>query len=192
MPFKSTHLHVARVDATTWRLRHALTYIGTDDTIVVPVGFVTDFASVPRSLQWLAPSTGTYTLAAIVHDWLCEHMRDGKAALPAPGCQLGDTWDRIVTSRDADGLFRRIMREQGVRPVQRWLLWAGARVGAIRNPHRRPGTLRDLPALAATAVVAAPFVLPVLVLIWIARLAYDIAEGLAGWFAEPFTTEETS
>lgn len=186
MPFRSKHLHVSRVDERTWRLRHALTYEGTTDTIVVPAGYETDFASVPRSLQWLAPSTGKYTLAAILHDWLCTNILGGRVYLPTPNGP--DAYTLSISARDADGLFRRVMREEGVGVVQRWLLWSGVRIGAIVNRHRRPGTLRDVPALLAGAVVCAPFVLPPLLFIGVARLAYTVAEGLAGWFdgsAEP-------
>ncbi len=38
--------------------------------VVVPKGFVTDLASIPRGLWWLLPPFGTYVDAAIVHDRL--------------------------------------------------------------------------------------------------------------------------
>ena len=38
--------------------------------IVVPAGFVTDFASTPRALWSVIPPTGRYQLAAVVHDFL--------------------------------------------------------------------------------------------------------------------------
>ena len=185
MPFKNKHLHVSRVDERTWRLRYPLTYVGTDDTIVVPSGFETDFASVPRSLQWLAPATGKYTLAAILHDYLCSLMHNGWACPPNyAGLAMTE-----ISARDADGLFRRVMREEGVGVVQRWLLWSGVRIGAIRNPHRRPGTLRDVPCWLGGAILCAPFVLPPLLFIGIARLAYTVAEGFAGWL-QPNPAEE--
>lgn len=36
---------------------------------VVPVGFVTDFASVPRFAQSIVPRIGTYTKATVMHDY---------------------------------------------------------------------------------------------------------------------------
>ena len=177
MPFINRELSVQLVDERNWSLIDDLRYQGRDDTIVVPAGYVTDYASVPRCLQWLAPSTGRYTLAAVLHDFLCDRMFLG-------GVQLHPGTDREVniSARDADGLFRRVMREEGVRPVQRWLLWAGVRIGAIRNPHRRPGTLRDVPCLLAGAVVCAPFILPPLACIGVSRLAYTVAEWIGSWF----------
>ena len=75
---------------------------GRSQYFVVPVGFRTDFATVPLPVAWLVPRFGAYTLAAILRDWLCtEGIRSG-----------------AVTSREADGIFRRIMRESGV-PVLR-------------------------------------------------------------------------
>jgi len=49
-----------------------LTYqIGDSDTsIVVPRGFVTDFASIPSIFWTVAPPTGRYQWAAVVHDYL--------------------------------------------------------------------------------------------------------------------------
>lgn len=190
MPFLNKALLVSRFDERTWELEAPLRYQGNDDLIVVPAGFRTDFASVPRSLQWLAPSTGKYTLAAVLHDYLCSGMVNGFVPVPTGSGPL-DPWT-LISSREADGLFRRVMREEGVGPVQRWLLWSGVRIGAIRNRHRRPGTLRDVPTLLAGAIVCAPFILPPLVLIGLARFVYTVAEGLAGWFAEPFYAEEAS
>lgn len=39
----------------------------------IPVGFVTDFTSVPRWLWSLIAPTGQYNLAAIIHDYLYTH-----------------------------------------------------------------------------------------------------------------------
>ena len=38
--------------------------------IMVPAGFVTDLASIPRLFWNILPPFGKYTRAAIVHDWL--------------------------------------------------------------------------------------------------------------------------
>ena len=39
----------------------------------VPVGFITDFASVPRLLWDILPPNGIYGKAAVIHDMLYEH-----------------------------------------------------------------------------------------------------------------------
>lgn len=38
--------------------------------VIVPRGFETDFASIPRSMGWLYPPDGPWAIAAVVHDWL--------------------------------------------------------------------------------------------------------------------------
>lgn len=40
-------------------------------TVVVPVGFSSDGASVPRFMWAIYPPFGAYLEAAIVHDWFC-------------------------------------------------------------------------------------------------------------------------
>lgn len=60
-------------DGTYWYLREPLRWFGGETPaveVVVPAGFVTDFASVPRVLWWLFSRWGKYGNAAVVHDWL--------------------------------------------------------------------------------------------------------------------------
>jgi hypothetical protein len=69
-----------RTDGVNWYLLEPFLYncdgVPSDNsfiqpkTIMVPAGFVTDFASVPRSLWSLYPPWGSYGLAAILHDFL--------------------------------------------------------------------------------------------------------------------------
>jgi hypothetical protein len=56
----------------TWELVEDFTVETSKGTIIIPKGFKTDLASSPR-LAWIfIPPFGRYTLAAIVHDYLCE------------------------------------------------------------------------------------------------------------------------
>lgn len=51
--------------------------------IVVPVGYATDFASVPRFFHRVVSPIGRHGKAAIVHDWLCDeapHTTDHRTA----------------------------------------------------------------------------------------------------------------
>ena len=67
-----------RVDADRWSLVNDLVYRGRWERFLVPAGFRTDFASVPRPVTWLVPRFGAYTLAAILPDWLVtERLRTG-------------------------------------------------------------------------------------------------------------------
>jgi hypothetical protein len=160
VPFEPGSLTVSRVDADTWQLVDELVYQGRCERFVVPAGFRTDFASVPRVVTWLVPRFGAYTLAAILHDWLCsEGIRSG-----------------AVTSREADGIFRRVMRESGVSVLRRWLMWAGVRWGALADPQRRSGWLASAAGVVAIAVLAAPLVGPPAVVILPGLLVFAVAE----------------
>ncbi|OMQ14558.1 hypothetical protein A7K94_0215800, partial [Modestobacter sp. VKM Ac-2676] len=94
MPFDPPPLTVRRVEDQCWEVVEPLVYRGRRDVFVVPAGFGTDFASVPRVAVWLFPRFGRYTLAAVLHDWLVTE-----------GLGTG-----LVGPRDADGLFRRVLR----------------------------------------------------------------------------------
>ena len=161
MPFETDHLTVRRRDDDTWLVVEPLVYRGRTDVFRVPAGFPTDFASVPRVVVWLIPRFGRYTLAAVLHDWLVSE-----------GLDTG-----VVSARDADGIFRRVMREQGVPVVRRWLMWAGVRWGALTDPRRRRGWVRSAPAVLAITVLAAPVVGPPAALILLALGVYGVVEG---------------
>lgn len=154
---------VEQLDDTRWRLIEPVRYIGSVDTFDVPAGYVTDFASVPRVAVWLIPVFGRYTLPAILHDrLLTDYLASG-----------------AITSNDVDGLFRRAMREMGVPPVKRWLMWAGVRWGALFNPVRRAGWARSAPGVIAVSVLALPVVGLPIAGVGVGLVLYGAAELLA-------------
>lgn len=69
-------------------------------TLTVPIGFVTDFASIPQPLWNVLPPVGGYDEAAVVHDYLfatqpCSwHTANGvlKEAMKVLHCR----WDKIL------------------------------------------------------------------------------------------------
>lgn len=143
-------------------LLEPLAYEGRDDRFVVPVGFVTDFATVPQFLYWLIPSYGQYTNAAVVHDWLCvqlEHEYRLEKARKAGVPTIDILFKAPANAVDTDGIFRRIMREEGVPLIRRWLMWTGVRWGAFFSPHRQRGRWRTLPQVLAISALALPFLL---------------------------------
>ena len=169
MPFEPGSLTVRRVDADRWSLADDLVYRGARERFVVPAGFRTDFATVPRMVTWLVPRFGAYTLAAILHDWLCsEGIRSG-----------------VVSAREADGIFRRVMRESGVPVLRRWRMWAGVRWDALTDERRRAGWWVSAPGVLAITVLAAPLVVPPAVAILPALLVYAVAERLVALVAPP-------
>ncbi len=167
MPFQPGSLTVSRVDANTWALVDGLLYQGRWERFVVPAGFRTDFATVPRVVSWLVPRFGAYTLAAILHDWLCtEGIRSG-----------------AVSPREADGIFRRVMRESGVPVLRRWLMWAGVRWGALTDDLRRPGWHHSAPGVLAISVLAAPLIVPPALVILPGLLVLAVAERVVALVA---------
>lgn len=76
---------------------------------VIPAGYSTDFASVPKSLWNILPPIGKHNEAALLHDWLYDN--------------------RIGTRKDADKLFLRSMRINGVRWISAQLMYLGVRIG---------------------------------------------------------------
>ena len=135
---------VKEIDAKNWEVEEPFTYTGQTQTFQIPVDTPTDFASVPRVFTWLLPRYGKYTLAAILHDYLWRSMAaEGKM-------------DYI----DADGTFRRAMRELGVPFVKRWIMWAAVRWGALVKPHGRRRWMRESWRVLLVTILALPLVLP--------------------------------
>jgi hypothetical protein len=161
MPFVSdvNAITVRRHGDDRWALTEPVVYRGSVDTFTVPRGYVTDFASIPPVVVWLIPRYGRWTPAAILHDYLLtDHLADPSEE---------DNPEHPVSSRDIDGLFRRVMRELGVSTPHRWLMWAGVRWGALVQRKRRAGWWRDAPAVLGLSLLALPLVLPgVLGAVW--------------------------
>jgi len=143
MPFRhDSSVDVQQVDDREWRLLSELRYEGKTQSFIVPVGTATDFASVPRAFVWFLPRYGRYTKAAILHDHLW------RVAVPA-----GE-----LTLPDADGIFRRAMRELEVPFLRRWLMWAAVRIGALTKPAGTTGWLRQSWQVLPLLLFALPLV----------------------------------
>ena len=67
-------LVVEKVGERLWKTyRELIYYVGEEnsvDIITVPVGFTTDFASIPSLFWMILPPDGGYTAAAVIHDFL--------------------------------------------------------------------------------------------------------------------------
>lgn len=90
-----------------WRLTKPLRYwSNTMGWIIVPEGYITDLASVPRVplAYWLAG--GLANRPAVVHDWLCEKLYSV----------------RRITWRQAADILLEAMEAEGVAPWRRWLI----------------------------------------------------------------------
>lgn len=59
------------VGSDTWCLARRFVYtMHSGERLIVPMGFVTDFASIPGMLRGVLSPTGPYAAAAVVHDYL--------------------------------------------------------------------------------------------------------------------------
>lgn len=78
-------------------------------TIIVPAGFQTDLASVPRlPVVYLFMGDRAHR-AAVIHDWIYSQG--------------------LFSRKLADAVFREASAATGVNSVVRWLMWAGVRIG---------------------------------------------------------------
>lgn len=101
-------------------------------TIVIPKGFITDFASIPRAF-WsiLPPISPFYVKAAVIHDFI--YTSQGK--LP--------NIKRVYTRKDADLLFLEIMILENAPTWKRNIMYAAVRAFgyfAWKSKERREET----------------------------------------------------
>ncbi len=163
MPFEEpAEVVVKQQGDKDWEVIAPLKYLGKHDQFVVPIPMLTDFASVPRVFVWLLPRYGRYTKAAILHDYLWRSR--------ASAGEL--SW------RDADGTFRRAMRELDVAFLRRWMMWAAVRWGSLLKPGGRKEWWKDAPAVLLASAVALPIVILPAVTILIALIVFYVVELL--------------
>lgn len=77
--------------------------------VPVPVGFVTDLASIPRAFWSLLRPDGIYSWAAILHDYLY--------------------WEQFVTRQQADDIFRFAMMDFKIEPAVIETVYLAVRTG---------------------------------------------------------------
>lgn len=122
----TTPLRVEFGDDTRWTLVEAFEFcsITTESIIRVPVGFCTDFASIPRVMWSLLPPAGPYGKAAVVHDWLY---------------QKRDATTHAVWRDEADAVLLEGMEALKVGRLTRWTIYMGVRIGGwfVWNHYRR-------------------------------------------------------
>ena len=162
MPFAQGFVDVRSIGDEEWQLLAQVGYEGKVDSFEVPAGTETDFASVPRVFVWLLPRYGKYTQAAILHDYLWRvAVPDGQLTLP-----------------EADGIFRRAMRELGVPFLRRWMMWSAVRLGALVKPGGRKRWIQESWRVVPIAIVSLLIVLPPAILILVALGVFYLVELL--------------
>jgi hypothetical protein len=165
-----------------WRLLDPLVFEGREDFFVIRKGFKTDFASIPRPVRWLFDTAGPNSEPGVLHDavWRESKRDDGKVPRVAP-------WD-------ADGLFRRALRESGATAITRGLMWIAVRTAAIaggrlgRSGPSLPVKLGQVTGMAAVGVasVGAPTAAAIVgrifywVIDWLIAIPWQLVERAKG------------
>jgi len=99
-----------------WVLKRAFHFYyinesGGQTDVIIPEGFITDFASTPKLLYSVFPPIGIYNKATIVHDYLYSKE-----------CSL------IISRLEADKYFLQAMAVLGVEKWRRSLVYFGVRL----------------------------------------------------------------
>jgi hypothetical protein len=110
MPFLNAAILSVCDESGKWMLVRPLHYRSVaGELIIIPAGFLTDLASIPRAFHWLIPVNGKHRAPAILHDYLFV-VQDRPRA-------------------DVDALFLEAMAGAGVRWTQRTAMYAAVRLG---------------------------------------------------------------
>lgn len=96
---------------------------------LVPSGFLTDGATIPRFLWWLFPPWGRYGQAAALHDCLCEHPQ-----------LYNDAVIHTVSRKYVDRVFYDVMLFVGVPKWKAKLMYLGVRCYA-KWPFKKSNAL---------------------------------------------------
>lgn len=133
LPLAELALNIGRTPTPkewkTWVLeREAIWDDGDGIRVVVPVGFMTDFASIPRAFRWWQTgSVGPQRVAAYFHDWLYSSQN-------------------ILDRRQSDDTFRKVMQMAGGKGFffRRWIMWGALRMGGWLAWRSNQAKLKDL------------------------------------------------
>lgn len=122
----TTELVVQALENNKWKVVERFNYnIGTVDSsnaVEVPVGFITDFASIPRPLWVLLPPWGKYGKAAVIHDFMYNEHKH--SVFSAEGVESFVQIER----KQADDIFLQAMEVLGVNAITRYAMYYAVRV----------------------------------------------------------------
>lgn len=117
-----------KVERPHWRLITPLFYWSVllgDNLITVPIGFLTDLASVPRlPFTWFLAG-GRVPRPAVIHDYLYQKRGFDTSSGFIP-----------VTRQQADAVFFEAMKADpidGSNFATRWMIWGAVRLGGARG-----------------------------------------------------------
>lgn len=114
----SKHASLA-LGRNSWIVKKEFKYIIDGDplkTVIVPKGFITDGASVPRLFWSLIPPWGSYGQAVVLHDFLIESR-----------CYIDNGMRIMISRKEADLIFNDAMKELGVGNLIRSTMFCAVR-----------------------------------------------------------------
>lgn len=102
-----------------------------DRWVDIPLGFLTDGASIPRVLWNIIPPWGIYGQAAVVHDRLCETL------------EITEVVDGIqqqtkITRKECDAVLVEAMRVLNVPKVKLWTIQTGVDLYRVTVNPKEP------------------------------------------------------
>lgn len=148
-PFPLVYENLADGSRDHYVLVHPFVFVDVDCVYVVPAGFRTDLASVPRLCQGVMDATNELAKPSIPHDWLY-----ATRGFVAPGKP------RVSRAR-ADHVFLRACQANNVSPEQSELVFDAVRIGghAAWDEGESPEsllTLADYERLSELAINPGP------------------------------------
>lgn len=139
-----TPLSITRIGKNVFMVRDPLTMTFKDGApaITVPAGFVTEFASVPKRLQWWEGKTEVSVAPAVFHDYLY--------------------WTQACTQDEADAVMHQAMRALGggnskVAATYQSVNSSGSAAFKSNTDRRRNGEVRTFTPEYVSIVVQSPF-----------------------------------
>lgn len=117
-------------------------HLGGEQRVVVPIGFRTDFASIPKPFRNIFSPTGPYGKIAVVHDWLYNHgyitqWGGDPETLTEYEIHLN------VTRKKADDILLEGMEVLGVGRFTRYSVYWAVRIGGSGDTWSDDGKKRS-------------------------------------------------
>lgn len=109
-------------DGETYRVESGLAWSYNGTGYSVPRGFLIDGASIPRFYRWRFSPWGKWIRAATVHDWLYRTKEHG------------------LSRKEADQIFRELMKQEGVGWWTRNVMYRAVRFGGWKAWRLNRGT----------------------------------------------------
>lgn len=139
--FPDYPLDVSKIGPRIWRLNKQWTYrCGSGLVVIVPAGFETDFASIPRAAWPYVGAPADSAEAAIPHDYIYSKRAASVACVPGLSAYLelegnpSTRHNQGVIRQWADSMYKDALKDLGVGRVNRyaqyravrwfgWLIW---------------------------------------------------------------------